>query len=83
MSKIKLGQKAIDKITGFEGIVVSHVEYLFGCDQYGLAPKSVDGKGTETGYFDEGRIEVTGPGIAPEEVKAEKNGGINRDCPAR
>lgn len=76
-----LGKEAKDKVTDFSGIIVSKVEYLFGCNQYGIAPKSVDGKIGETYYFDEGRIEITGNGIAPEEVRVEKNGGINRDCP--
>ncbi len=78
---IQLGQKGRDKITGFEGIIISHVKYLFGCDQYGLTPQATDGKLGDTNYFDEGRIEVIGRGILPEEVQVEKKGGINRDCP--
>ncbi len=78
---IKLGQKAKDKITGFEGIITGHVEYLYGCDQYGLTPEVKDGKLGETNYFDKGRIEIIGRGVLPEEVQVEKNGGINRDCP--
>jgi hypothetical protein len=78
---IKLGQQAKDKITGFEGILVARVEYLFGCNQYGIAPPAKDGKVNDTHYFDEGRIEITGPGILAEEVKAEAPGGLNRDCP--
>lgn len=78
---IKLGQKAKDKITGFEGIIVARIEYLFGCDQYGVSPEAKDGKVNDTLYFDEGRIEITGKGILPEEVRVEKKGGVNRDCP--
>ena len=35
-----LGKKAKDKITGFEGIIVGKIIYLFGCNQYGIAPKN-------------------------------------------
>ena len=78
---IELGQKAKDKVTGFEGILIGRIEYLFGCNQYGIAPEAKDGKVNDTNWFDEGRIEITGPGVTAEEVKAEKPGGVNRDCP--
>lgn len=81
---IQLGKKGKDKITGFEGIIISRVQYLFGCDQYGVAPAATqDGKVGDTIYFDEGRIEITGPGVTAEEVKADKPGGITRDCPGK
>ena len=76
-----LGQKAKDKVTGFEGIITARATYLFGCDQYGLTPPAVDGKCPESMFFDEGRIEIIGRGILPEEVQVEKNGGVQRDCP--
>lgn len=76
-----LGKEARDKITGFEGIIIGKINYLFGCAQYGIAPKSTDGKVNDTNWFDEGRIEIIGNGVAPEEVKVEKNGGVNRDYP--
>lgn len=78
---LQLGQKAKDKITGFEGILVSRITYLYGCDQYGIAPEARDGKIGDTNYFDEGRIEIIGRGVLPEEVRVEKPGGVNRDCP--
>lgn len=78
---IELGQEAKDKITGFEGIIVARISYLFGCDQYGIAPKAQNGKCEDTNYFDEGRIEIIGRGILPEEVQVEKGGGVNRDAP--
>ena len=78
---IELGQKAKDKITGFEGIITARVTYLYGCDQYGIAPAVRDGKIGDTSYFDEGRIEIIGRGILPEEVQVEQKGGIQRDAP--
>ena len=77
----KLGKEAKDKVTGFQGIIIGKCNYLFGCNQYGISPKCKDGKIGETAWFDEGRIQILGPGISPEEVKVEKNGGLNRDCP--
>lgn len=80
--KFDLGQEAMDKVTGFKGIILGRIEYLFGCNQYGLVPKvNKEGKIGDTNWFDEGRIEIIGKGILPKEVKVEKNGGINRDCP--
>ena len=76
-----LGKQARDKVTGFDGIIVGKINYLFGCGQYGIAPKSSDGKVNETNWFDEGRIEITGDGISANDVQAEKPGGINIDCP--
>lgn len=77
-----LGKKAKDKITGFEGIIVAKVSYLFGCAQYGVAPTTTtDGKVNDTHYFDEGRIEIIGDGVKPETVQAKKPGGVNRDMP--
>jgi len=74
---IKLGQKAKDKITGFEGILTSRHQYITGCDQYSLAPEGLDddNKLKEIYSFDEGRIEIIGCGINPETVKTKKAGG--------
>lgn len=38
--KHKLGLKAKDKITGFEGIITARCEYLTGCNQYCLTPQA-------------------------------------------
>jgi hypothetical protein len=77
-----LGKQGKDKITGIEGIITSKVTYLYGCHQYGITPKVTgDGKRPETEYFDEGRIEITGPGVKPEDVQAKDPGGNNKDAP--
>ena len=78
---IELGCKGKDKITGFEGIIISHVKYLYGCNQYGITGPMLEGKPGKTEYFDEGRVEVTGPGISAESVQVEEPGGPNRDAP--
>lgn len=80
--RIQLGQEARDKITGFKGIIIGRADYLFGCAQYALTPKTNEaGEVKDTQWFDEGRIEVIGQGVAPEEVRVERNGGPNRDAP--
>lgn len=80
-----LGKQVKDKITGFEGIAVTKLIALFGCCQYGVSARVYDSeksKRGETEYFDEGRLEVTGPGIAAEEVQADKPGAdFNPDAP--
>jgi len=79
---IELGQEAKDKITGFKGVITSRLTFLYGCDQYGISPKANEaGEIKLTEYFDEGRLEITGRGILPEEVQVEKNGGTSRDVP--
>jgi hypothetical protein len=84
MNTIKLGSKVRDKITGFEGIVTSHVRYLTGCDQHGVTPEAKDGKIQESEYFDYKRLETIGEGINIEDVSVKGNpGGINRDAPRR
>lgn len=76
-----LGKKAKDKITGFEGIIIGKCEYLFGCNQYGIAPPAKDGETKSVCWFDEGRIEIIDEGVEPEAVQAEKNGGDSSDAP--
>lgn len=76
-----LGKKAKDKITGFEGIIIGKANYLTGCAQYGITPQAKDGEVKESKWFNEGRIEITGEGISPEDVKAVDNGGPNNDHP--
>jgi len=76
-----LGKEGKDKVTGFTGILTAKVEYLYGCNQYCLSPKAKDGEIKDGQFFDEGRIEIIGNGIIPEEVQTEKPGGVNRDCP--
>ncbi len=78
---INLGKKAKDKITGFSGIITGRAQYLYGCDQYCIVPPAKDGEIKGGEWFDEGRIEVTGDGVNPEDVRVDKPGGPNRDCP--
>ncbi len=76
---IKLGQKVRDKITGFEGIATSKVEYINGCIQFCIRPKiDKDGKMVDGEYIDIAQIE------AIEERKTKKvkpSGGGTRNKP--
>lgn len=75
-NKIKLGVEVKDKITGYKGIATAKTVYLYGCTSYGVTPKiGKDGKREAPEWFDEGRLEVIGKGISPEDVQAEKPGG--------
>lgn len=77
---IELGQKAKDKITGFEGILTARFQYITGCDQYQISPIGMDkdNKLKDLYSFDEGRIKILGPGITEKEVQTEKKGGPQR-----
>lgn len=77
-----LGKKAKDKVTGFEGIIIGKIEYLTGCDQYGLTPPAKDGKCEPCQWFDHRRVEILGEGVSIEEVAETKDpGGPASDAP--
>jgi hypothetical protein len=81
-AKIALGQQAKDKVTGLQGILTGRSTFIYGCDQYCIVPPiDKDGKMPEAHWFDEGRIQVTGPGIVPEDVQVKDPGGPQRDAP--
>lgn len=54
-----LGRTFTDRITGFTGVAIGHVEYITGCHQTLLAPKSSDGKQLESVWIDDQRLAVT------------------------
>jgi len=57
---IKLGEKAKDKVTGFEGIVMARAEYLNGCITLLVQPKGLsrDGSLKVAYWIDEQRLTV-------------------------
>jgi hypothetical protein len=58
-TKVKLGDKARDRITGFTGIVTGYAKHLTGCDTVGLKPQELkDGKTIDSNWFDISQIEV-------------------------
>jgi len=59
MKKIILGQKVKDKITRFEGTVISEHNYLYSTTTYGVTPVvDKDGNFKQTEYFEADRLDV-------------------------
>jgi len=63
-SKFQHGDLARDVVTGFEGVVTGHADYITGCDQYLLSPrsKSADEK-KDSFWLDENRLELVEPSV--------------------
>jgi len=72
---LELGKKGKDKVTGFEGILIARSQWVTGCDQYLLSPKAKKDEVKDANWFDEGRIEIIGTGIAPKKITSKKTGG--------
>ena len=74
-----LGKHMKCKVTGYEGIATSRVEYLNGCVQYCIKPKMLtDGKMPEGEYIDIQQLDVIGEGIS---LGADPTGGDMSDTP--
>jgi hypothetical protein len=74
----ELGLRAKCKITGFEGIITSRVEFLTGCNRYCLQPTELkDYQVIESQYFDEAQIEIIGEGIKPKDVQGKERGACS------
>ncbi len=89
---IRLGSRAKDKISGFEGIVTGRTEWLTGCDRYLLEGPHKDGKRVTEGFDEYSLVvleapEVTGIhkfGEAPEPLPSgAKPGGPQPEVSAR
>lgn len=55
---LKIGLKAKDIITGFNGVIIGKCSYITGCDQYLIQPELKDGSWVESRWLDENRLEV-------------------------
>lgn len=59
MSRIELGDKVKDKITGIEGIIVAITEWLYGCRRVCIQPQIIkDGKPVDNCTIDEPQAEL-------------------------
>lgn len=60
MTKITLGSKVRDTITGFEGIATARAEYLNGCVRILIQPQRLDkdGKIIESEWIDQVQLEA-------------------------
>lgn len=79
---IKLGDKARDNITGFEGVVIARTQWLHGCDRLTIQPDRLDkdGKTIDACSFDEQQVELIED--RPVKVSAQASarpGGPRRD----
>ncbi|MDR6094934.1 hypothetical protein [Stenotrophomonas sp. SORGH_AS_0321] len=55
-----LGSTVTDRITGFKGVAVGHVEYLTGCNQTLVVPPvDAEGKLRDGQWFDDQRLQVS------------------------
>ena len=60
MSARILGSTVTDRITGFRGVAVGHVEYLTGCNQTLVVPPvDAEGKLRDGQWFDDQRLKVS------------------------
>lgn len=78
MSRINLGDKVRDRISGYEGVMMARCEYLTGCAQIGIKPQGVkaDGGTFDTLYFDEPFVElVQATFVTPVTPRAADTGG--------
>ncbi len=73
---MKLGDRVIDSINGFSGIVVARAEYMYGCVRLLIEPCDLkaDGDIKESQWLDEQRLTTT-PTAGP--------GGPQKDAPRR
>lgn len=81
---IELGRTYTDKITGFKGVAIGHVEYITGCNQTLLAAKAEGGKPGESVWFDDQRVHVQA--IDDHDLVTLDNGrtpGCDREAPRR
>ena len=92
---VELGDRAKDKITGFEGIVIGKTRWLYGCDRITIQPEDTkDGKPIDAATFDEPQVEVVRRGVIKtaealaEQPAGRRNGGprpepVRRGGPSR
>lgn len=74
MTKINLGDRCTDVVTGFKGIATGRCEYISGCVQILLLPKvKKDGAHRDGSWFDVERIEVLEINVV--NVKSTPTGG--------
>ena len=78
---VKLGDRARDVVTGFEGVAVCVSTWLYGCQRITLQPPvGADGKLPDTACFDAPQLEVIEAGVA---VAGTRETGGPRPAPVR
>lgn len=70
MSKIVLGDKVKDSVSGFQGIAVSRHTYLQGCDRITVQPPiDKDGKHPDAMSFDEPQLLIVKASVVKPDPK--------------
>jgi len=78
MSKVKLGDKVRDKVSGFSGIAISEHNYLNGCRRVTIQPSiDKDGKLPSVETFDDPQLEIITEEVAKVDNK-NKTGGPSK-----
>lgn len=77
-----LGATYFDKITGFEGVATGYVQYITGCNQLLLAPRSTDGTLKDSQWLDEQRL-VLNDMIEVVTLNNDHGAGFDRAPPRR
>ena len=69
---IKLGALVQDKVSGFKGIATARCEYINGCVEYCISPKSDGATIPDSVYIDDKRLSIIGEGI---QIEHDNTGG--------
>lgn len=82
-SRVALGQRVKDQVTGFQGIAECITIWRFGCLRIGIRPEKLDEKGMpfEVVFFDEPQVEVIEPKGVGFGVKAPRGGPRKDEVP--
>lgn len=81
---MNIGDKVRDRITEFEGVVTGICNYISGCQQVLVAPKSEKGNFKESQWFDSDRCEVIESEVFPSSlVSHPARPGADRQAPKR
>lgn len=82
--KVKIGQSAVDTITGFSGVVTGCARYLTGCTQFLLQPAlKDDGSWSEGRWFDTARLELHEDGVTVSLPRASVSPGPDKQAPVK
>lgn len=73
--KFDLGETVRDKVSGFEGIVVTRGDHVSGCDSYGVQTKTLkDGAPQDLKWFDEPRLEAINVPVMKIDMREQRTG---------
>lgn len=80
-SEVELGDRVKDRITGFSGIAVARVEWLYGCERFAVQPETLakDGKYQDNQYFDAPQLAVVAKQVVENPARRIARGSPERD----